>query len=91
MFSKVSIAVITMALLLYLGGCSTTKPVNVVCDFIVGATDNAIERDNNKNKSDIHGNQIKNSQNSDVFEGILNILGGVFTRIMNNDSNDKCT
>ncbi|MBA6342518.1 hypothetical protein H4J59_16110 [Colwellia sp. MB02u-10] len=91
MFSKVSVKISIISLSLFLGSCSTTKPTNVVCDFVDGASDNATERHENKNKSDIHGNKIKNNQNSDILEGILNIFGGMFTRSLNNDSSDKCT
>tara|TARA_R110000744_G_scaffold107365_2_gene203866 strand:- start:385 stop:660 length:276 start_codon:yes stop_codon:yes gene_type:complete len=91
MFSKVLLKVIIISFSLYLGGCSTIKPTNVACDFVVGAGDNAIDRHENKNKSDIHGNKVKNNQNSDVLEGVLNIIGGMFTRGLNNDSSGKCT
>tara|TARA_R110001583_G_scaffold192168_1_gene358401 strand:- start:81 stop:356 length:276 start_codon:yes stop_codon:yes gene_type:complete len=91
MFSKVSSKIIIISFLLFFGGCSTTKPTNVACDFVAGAGDNALERNENKNKSDIHGNKIKNSQNSDALEGILNIFSGMFTRSLNDDSNGKCT
>ncbi|MBA6296385.1 hypothetical protein H4J46_16245 [Colwellia sp. MB02u-6] len=91
MFSKVSVKIIIISCLVSLGGCSTTKPTNVACDFVVGAGDNAIERHENKNKSGTHGNKVKNNQNSDTLEGILNIFGGMLTRSLNNDSSKKCT
>ena len=91
MFSKVSVKIIIISCLVSLGGCSTTKPTNVACDFVVGAGDNAIERHENKNKSGTHGNKIKNNRNSDTLESILNIFGGMLTRSLNNDSSKKCT
>ena len=91
MFSKVSVKIVTITGLVFLGGCSATQPTNVACDFVVGAGDNAIERHENKNKSDTHGNKVKNNQNSDILSGILNIFGGVLTRNLNNDSSKKCT
>jgi hypothetical protein len=91
MFSNVSVKIIIISLALFLGACSTTKPTNVVCDFVGGASDNATERHRNKNQSEIHGNKIKNDQNSDILEGILNVFGGIFTRSLNNESSDKCT
>jgi len=88
---RITFKTITISLLLLLSGCSSTSTSHVACDFVEGAADNAIERHENKGNSDMHGNVVRNNQNSDFFEGILNVLGGAFTRAVNDKNNEPCT
>jgi hypothetical protein len=88
---KITMKVMAISLLLLLSACSTTKSAHVACDFIEGSAGNTIERHENKGKSDIHGNIVRNNQNSDFFEGVLNLLGGMFTRAVNDEKSEPCT
>lgn len=83
----------TIAFFVLITGCSSTKSAHLGCDFVGGAAENAIERHENKGKSDIHGNKIKNNQNSDVTEGFLTVIGGILTRAISSDNKNKskCT
>lgn len=82
---------LAVLLLILVSGCATTKSSHIACDFVEGAADNAIERHENKGRSDIHGNIVRNNQNSDLLEGILNVLGGMLSRSVNNEQNEDCT
>ncbi|SEL96834.1 hypothetical protein SAMN05216262_1473 [Colwellia chukchiensis] len=78
-------------IILSLAGCSTTKAIHVACDFTAGAANNAINRDKNKNSSDIHGEKLKTNGNSDALEGVLGVISGVLTRSLNSNTQSKCT
>jgi len=82
---------LTALIILSLSGCSTTEPIHVACDFTAGAANNAINRDKNKNSSDIHGKKLKNNGNSDALEGVLSVISGVLTRSLNSNTQSKCT
>jgi hypothetical protein len=88
---KIEINIVTLFLILLLSSCSTTKSSHIACDFVEGAAGNAIERHENKGNSDMHGNIVRNNQNSDFLEGILNIFGGMFTRAVNDQKSKPCT
>lgn len=91
MFFRVPMKIMTISIMLLLSGCSTTKSSHIACDFVGGAAGNTIERHGNKGNSDMHGNIVRNNQNSDFFEGVLNILGGMFTRAVSDKENEPCT
>ena len=89
MFSKGLVNFLVISCFVCISGCSSTNTAHVGCDFVGGAAENAIERHENKGKSDIHGNVVKNGQNSDVLEGVLSVLSGILTRAISTDN--KCT
>jgi hypothetical protein len=78
-------------LFLFISGCSTTKTAHVACDFVAGASDNALERHENKSQSDIHGNTVNQRKNSDFLEGVLNVFGGMASRALNNKETEPCS
>lgn len=73
-----------------MSGCTSTGSSNMACDFIDGAAENALERDEDKGKSDIHGNRVKTNRNSDTEAGLMSILSGAFTRFMNSSESGNC-
>ncbi|MGB1262393.1 MAG: hypothetical protein ACPG52_05735 [Cognaticolwellia sp.] len=88
---KFTIKIMTIFLLLFLSACSTTKSSHIACDFVGGAAGNAVDRHENKGKSDIHGNTLKNKENSDLSKGIFSILSGAATRLINSNKSEPCT
>ncbi|SEK75216.1 hypothetical protein SAMN05216262_102274 [Colwellia chukchiensis] len=91
MLFRNTIKIMAISLLLSLSGCSTTKSSHITCDFIAGAAGNAIERHDNKGGSDMHGNIVRRNENSDFLEGVLNIIGGMLTRAVNDKETELCT
>lgn len=88
---RVTVKIMMISLLLLLSGCSSTKSSHIACDFAEGAADSAIERHENKGNNDIHGNIVRTNKNSDAFEGVLSVLGGMLTRAVNEKENEPCT
>ena len=93
MYSKGLGKIFVIAGFILISGCASTKSAHLGCDFVGGAAENAIERHENKGKSDIHGNKVKNNQNSDFLEGILSVFSGILTRSVSSDNKNKskCT
>lgn len=85
--NKILIIVIAVCTL---SGCATTSSSNLACDFIDGAADNVVTRNEDKDKSTIHGDRVQSSQNNDIEAGVLSLISGAFTRFMNSDDSSEC-
>lgn len=83
--------IISVILLLFVSGCSTTKTAHLACDFVAGASGNALERHENKSQSDRHGNTVNQRKNSDFLEGILGVFGGMASRALNEKETEPCS
>ena len=86
-FSMTCKAYMMLFITLFLVGCSSIKPIHLACDFVGGATENAVKRHENNTDSNVTQHQ----GNSDILEGLLNAVSGLLTRTINNNNKSECT